>query len=112
MIENGADVNKGNSFAISPLMGLARGLGPSDLFILAMEHGGDLNKKNRITACASDERINGRCPEKYSNSVLEEVLEDIKIPENLSKEKMKEVQKFLQEREKIRKYLSEKGYIK
>ena len=112
LIENGADVNKANSFAISPLLGLASGFGPSDLFILAMEHGGDINKKNRITACTSDERIRGRCPEKYSNSILEEILEDINIPENLSEKEMNEVQKVLWEREKIKQYLSENGFIK
>ena len=112
LIENGADVNKANSFAISPLLGLASGFGPSDLFILAMEHGGDINKKNRITACTSDERIRGRCPEKYSNSILEEILEDINIPENLSEKEMNEVQKVLREREKIKQYLSENGFIK
>ena len=109
LMEKGANVNKPNSFGISPFIGLCAGYGPFDLFVMAFEKGGELDKAYPITVCSDPERINGRCPVRYNSTCLE--LRDDPIPDANTEEERQWAQEVKETREKIKNYLSQKGIL-
>ena len=103
LIEHGADVNKPNSYGMSPFIGLCAGYGPFDLFVLAFEKGGELNKSYPITVCAYSETVDGHCPVRHNSTCLEMLQEN---SSNWSGDGAEE-----KARKKIREYLSQKGLL-